>query len=255
MAKVFPKKEKRPVFCSSLSPPGLAWGYSRRGDENMSLCYGDVSHSLAHRIDFLKRLGIEYRDIVCAKQVHGSRLASVGLEDKGRGALSFETAFDATDGFVTDVPEVPLAVFSADCLVVFLYDPALPAVGLIHAGWRGTREHIIEKALELMKDTFTTKISNVHAAFGPAIRACCYEVGKEFLEYFPAHVRQRQGCNYLDLASANRQQLLDKGVSARNIFDRGVCTACENKKFYSHRKEAKGCGRMMSVIMLRAGGA
>lgn len=225
---------------------------SIRQQGNMSLLYGDTKGALRNREDFLKGFGIEYRDLVCARQVHASGVRYVKEEDKGKGALSYDTALADTDALVTDKKKLPLAVFTADCLSIFLYDSKTPAVGLVHAGWRSSQKKITAKTIKLMQKEFNTQIENIHLGFGPAIRQCCYEVGADFKDFFPAEFLIKKNERfYLDLIGLNKKQSLGLGVKESNISDCGICTSCRNREFFSYRKEGDSCGRMISVIMLK----
>ncbi|MFH1641120.1 MAG: peptidoglycan editing factor PgeF [Candidatus Omnitrophota bacterium] len=217
----------------------------------MSFCYGDTKESLNNRKSFLGNLGIDYRDLVCAKQVHSNRLKYVTEEDKGRGALSYDGSVPDTDAFITDKKRIPLAVFTADCLSVFLFEPNKSVIGLVHAGWRSTKENITTRAVESMSKELDIHPEDLYAGFGPAIRRCCYEVGEEFKDHFTYGLEERLGRYYLDLARINKKELLELGVSEKNIFDPEICTSCRNEEFFSYRKEGKGTGRMISVMMLR----
>lgn len=233
-----------------LSAGRISCGYSNRWFGNMSLCYGSTAGALDNRKGFLGGLGLDYRQLVCGQQVHASAVRYATEPDRGRGSLGYDSAFPGTDGFVTDKKDVPLAIFTADCLSVFLYDPNTPAVGLLHAGWRSTRDNICGEGIKKMQDLFGTDPKAVYAAFGPAIRDCCYEVSQEFGDYFPHAVFPRGRSLYLNLAFVNRSQLIASGVKDANIFDSGGCTYCGGDNFFSYRKEGASCGRMMSVIML-----
>lgn len=235
----------------NLPSAKLICAFSSRNLKNMSLSYGDTSESLKNRENFLKELGIDYRDLVCARQIHSNYIRYAREEDEGKGALSYESAIADTDAFITDKRNVPLAIFTADCLSLFLYDPKTPAIGLVHAGWRSSKENIVTKAIKLMQEKFYTLTEYLYVGFGPNIRSCCYEVGKEFVNFFPGNIIERDDRYYLDLVSINKKQVLDIGVKELNIFDSGICTSCQNEEFFSYRKEGKSCGRMMSVIMLR----
>lgn len=234
-----------------LASANLISAFSRRHSGNMSLVYGDTADSLKNRKTFLSGLGIDYRELVCAKQVHAANTAYIRLIDKGRGALLYETSLDNTDAFITDKKNVPLAIFTADCLSVFLYDPKNNAIGLVHAGWRSSREEITFKAVQLMKEKFNTLPEDLRAGLGPCIRKCCYEVGEEFKKFFPGALIKKGERYFLDLIEINRKQLLISGAKDANIFDSRICTSCQNKNFFSYRKEAKACGRIMSVVMLK----
>lgn len=224
--------------------------FSSRYFKNMSLFYGDTADALKNRETFLKEVGIGYSNLVCARQIHSSHVKYVQEEDKGKGALSYENAIADTDAFITDRKNVPLAIFTADCLPVFLYDPQTPAIGLVHAGWRSTKENILRQTVKLMQEKFKTPIGYLSVGFGPSIRSCCYEVSREFLDYFPGEVIKKDNRYYLDLVSVNKKQVLEIGVKETNIFDSSICTSCQNKGFFSYRREGQSCGRMMSVIML-----
>lgn len=233
-----------------LAERNLVCAFSQRACGNMSLFYGDTKDSLNNRRDFLNNLGIDYRDLVCAQQIHGSNIKDIKEEDRGRGALSYTDAIASTDAFITDKKNLPLAIFTADCLSLFLFDPITPSVGLIHAGWRSTKEAITTQAIQLMKEKFSTPAEDLRVGFGPAIRNCCCQVGEEFNNFSPEDIVKRNGYYYLDLIQINKKQALELGVKDKNIIDCRICTSCQNKEFFSYRREGDICSRMMSVIML-----
>ena len=154
------------------------------------------------------------------------------------------------DGLVTRLKNVPLVIRTADCLPVFIFDQQQQAIGLVHAGWRGTRERIVVKAIEHMQKYFQTQIVDLQIAFGPAIRSCCYEVGDEFAQYFPNEIIQEDGKNYLDLMAANKNQLEGLYMKSEQIHDCQICTCC-NDKLFSYRREGDKAGRMISLMVLR----
>lgn len=244
-------ENKECYLFSNLKNPRVVYGFSRRADQNMSLFYGDTSRAIDNRNNFLEGLKIDYRNLVCAKQVHASGVRCVTEEYKGKGALSYEDSIADTDAFITDKENLPLAIFTADCLSIFLYDPLRPAIGLVHAGWRSTKENIAVKTIEFMKNEFNTNAAILYVGFGPAIRNCCYKVSIDFENFFRCGVIKRSAGYYLDLIEVNKKQILGCGVKAENISDSGICTYCRNEDFFSYRKEGKDCGRTMSVIMLK----
>ncbi|MCX5707252.1 MAG: peptidoglycan editing factor PgeF [Candidatus Omnitrophica bacterium] len=241
---------KRNSF-SGLFASEIAYGFSSRSLGNMSLYHGNTESSLDNRKHFLSNLGINWRDLICAKQVHASNVKLVTEKEKGRGAFSYDAALADTDALITDRKNLPLAVFTADCHSIFLFDPKTPAVGLVHAGWRSSKEKITLKAVKLMQEKFNTLAENLLVSFGPVIRNCCYEVGSEFKNHFPQDIVERGSRLFLDLIRTNKRDLHSLGVKERNIFDPAICTSCNNEGFFSYRKEGKSCGRMMSVVMLR----
>lgn len=149
------------------------------------------------------------------------------------------------DALVTNRPELALAVRTADCYPILLADSRHRAVAAVHAGWRGTRTYIIQKALEKMGAEFGSSPADVHAAIGPGIGGCCYEVGEEVARQFGFDSR-----THLDLVSENRKQLEAAGVAPQNIEALGVCTFCDAERFYSYRREKEKAGRMTSYIRI-----
>ena len=244
------KKDQNKLLFGGLFSGKLAAAFSRRLDGNMSFNYADTGDSLANRRSFLDSLGISCEQLVCAKQAHSANIKRVGFLERGAGALAYETALADTDALITRERNLPLAIFTADCFPVFLFDPKNSCIGLVHAGWRGTQARIVQQTVEEMEREFYTQPENVYAQFGPAIRSCCYQVSGDFGDKFPGNLESRRENFFLDLASVNRQQLGHCGVKASHIEDCAICTSCHNAEFFSYRKEGSSCGRMMSMIML-----
>jgi polyphenol oxidase len=188
------------------------------------------------------------------------------------------------DGVVSDTPGLLLGIQTADCLPVVLVDVKRRAVGVFHAGWRGTVQRIVEKGVGEMRRWFKSSPRDIRAAIGPGIHNCCYEVGDEVRTQFESQfayaadlfhevkesdvVRERYPLLFLtarapghselprklflDLVEANRRQLLDAGVSARNISALPHCTSCQTDLLFSYRKESGRTGRMIGVAGIRS---
>jgi YfiH family protein len=187
------------------------------------------------------------------------------------------------DGLITRMPGILLAIQTADCLPVILVDTKQRAVGVFHAGWRGTVKRIVEKGVGEMRRYFGTLPKNLKAAIGPGVHACCYEVGSEVRVQFESQfvyakdlfretkdsdpVREKYPLLFLtarapghselptklflDLVEANRRQLIDAGISPRNISASTLCTACRTDVVFSYRAEKGATGRMMAVAGIR----
>ncbi len=183
--------------------------------------------------------------VVNIRQVHGKRIiiaASKSYKD--------DDSIQQADAIITEDPDVPIAVRTADCVPIFLFDPKQKVIAIVHAGWRSTQKKIAQETLKRMKAKFKTNPKDVKAALGPALQSCCYEVTEEFLDYFPKEIKRRDEKLYLDLGLANRHQLMALGVLPRNIFDCKTCTFC-GKNYFSYRKDKEKAGRMLSFMMLR----
>lgn len=202
-----------------------------------------------HRLIY-QALNLSNKDVVSAHQVHGNGIAVVGRNDLGK-------VIPATDGLITDSPSVNLMLRFADCLPIFLYDPARQAVGLAHAGWRGTVTKVAERMASMMVEVVGCDPRQMIAGLGPAIGPCCYEVGAEVMEVVQASldgwekvVRRLDGDTFrFDLWEANRQQLMDAGI--REIEVSHMCTACRTDEFFSHRAEGGRTGRFAAVAGIR----
>jgi polyphenol oxidase len=225
--------------------------FSRRQDGNMSLSFGDIRDSLENRKKFLSVQDIDYRDLITAQQVHGKNVEYMRQKNKGSGASDYESSVIDTDGFITDQPGVPLAILTADCLPVFIYDPRRPAIAILHAGWRSSEQNISEEGLKGMQNKFGSRPKDLLVGFGPSIRSCCFEVEKDFKSNFAFGLLKRNGRVFMDIALINQRQLVNCGVREENIFDPALCTFCNNNDFFSFRKEAKAAGRLISVMMLK----
>jgi YfiH family protein len=229
----------------------LTAGVSSRGYGNMSLNYGDTRDALKNRENFLAELGIDLTMLVCAKQVHGCRVALAEQSDAGKGSFVYDDAIDDTDALITRQRGLALAILTADCLPVFLYDPSTNSIGLVHAGWKGTKAGIAAATVLEMKKLFNVSAEDLHAWMGPAIGGCCYQVGADFENLFTSGLTQKENSLYLDLSEVNKKQLLDCGLKDKNISESDLCTVCNEDQMFSYRKQGPAVGRMMSVMMLR----
>ncbi|UUZ85570.1 peptidoglycan editing factor PgeF [Paenibacillus sp. P26] len=201
-----------------------------------------------------------------AEQVHGKEIQVVTGEDRGAGNTSRERALQCKDGFVTNEPGVILHALFADCVPLFFYDPVRGAVGLAHAGWKGTVLQIAKMAVETMSAAFGSKARDLKAAIGPSIGVCCYEVDdgviarvdKVLMELGPLsepeafYERKPNGKYMLNLQQLNRQIMIKAGIMASNIEISGLCTSRRTDLFFSHRKEQGKTGRMAAWIGIRA---
>ena len=190
-------------------------------------------------------MGISAAPLARLEQVHGGKVVKIDAKTSLSGEIP------GADGAITNVKGIALSARTADCLPILFYDPEHNAVGVAHAGWKSTKEKIAKNVVEAMETNYKSVPSRVLVGMGPALRQCCYEVNSEFLVHFPDSVVKMAHKHYFDLVGENAGQLIASGISAKNIFDCGICTACKNGEFFSFRKEKDKAGRMLSVIMLK----
>lgn len=202
--------------------------------------------------------------VVSATQVHRADVivvrAQAPLDDRQR---------HEADVLVSDDPQVAIAVRAADCVPLLIADRARGAVAAVHAGWRGTAARAAVAGLAALERAFGTRPSDAVVAIGPSIGPCCYEVGSELVDAFAAAGHERylidrwftsrpvsdsrfqrrvQGSLRLDVAGANRDQLILAGIPEEQIHVAGLCTAMHLDVLTSYRAEKEKAGRMAAVI-------
>ena len=285
--------KKTPLTILQSNPlseiPWLLHGFSTRTG-GFSRVYGGNALNLGftkedsaspvekNRSVFLQKLGATKKNqpwpLVTLRQIHSDLIHCV---------TTAPTEQLAGDGLITSTPEIVLGIQTADCLPVILVDTKKHAVGVFHAGWRGTVKRIVEKGVGEMRRCFGSMPRDIKAAIGPGIHGCCYEVGEEVrrtfedqFEYGAAlfreekdsdHIRERYPMLFLtsrapghsdlpikiflDLPEANRRQLLAAGVPAKNIEVSPLCTGCRSDMLFSYRAENGATGRLMGVVGIR----
>lgn len=217
---------------------------------NLSAHVGDDAANVDENMERVHQaLGLPREATVDARQAQADRVARVTLAERG-------TRLTGVDGLITDVPGIPLLLRFADCVPIFLYDPAHQAIGIAHAGWRGTVAKVLTNTVRAMRDAFGTEPRALMACIGPSIGPCCYEIGADVQERArrafpdaPSVLVRNNGALHLDLWQANAVQLRALGVEQIEIA--GVCTADRTHDFYSWRRENAVTGRFAALIALR----
>lgn len=195
--------------------------------------------------ELFKLLDFSVDNMMTVRQIHGKRIVRLSEgQDVSEGVL------EEADGIVTNIPGLPIAIRTADCVPVFLYDVRQRCLGLVHAGWRGTKEGIVREAVQEMKRMNSANPTDIKALIGPCIRSCCYQVSDEFWGSFSEDMTRRPEGSYLNLAAANIRQLLTENVLEKNIYDTATCTCCD-QRWHSYRRDGEQSGRMISMMMLK----
>lgn len=267
----------------STRPGGFSGAYAK-GDLNLGFTKDDSDAAVKrNRAAFLQKLGAVNRarkgksfwPLVTLRQVHSDIIRHIeGVPEEPL----------AGDGMITATPGLLLAIQAADCLPVIVADTKHHAVGVFHAGWRGTVKRIVEKGVGEMIRHFGSRPRDLRAVIGAGIQGCCYEVGEEVrtkfesqFEYAASLFREVKESDpvrekypllfltarapghgelppklFLDLVEANRQQLIAAGVPRKNIESSPLCTNCHPELLFSYRAEKGKTGRMMGVAGIRA---
>ena len=196
-------------------------------------------------------------ETVTLRQVHGTEVRRVE-GDQGVRTANSRALMDA-DGLMTQTPGIMLAVQVADCVPVLVADVKRRIVAGFHAGWRGTAAGIVEQGIARMVEEMGADPADMVGAVGPSIGACCYTVGDDVLRSFAARFGYASELFsgladgvHLDLAEANRRQLIGAGLGVDHAVVIGECTACARvdgrRKYFSHRAEKGFTGRSMGMI-------
>ena len=200
---------------------------------------------------------IEHNQIILPKQTHSDRVEVITQNYR-------EQALDETDALITNETSVCLAVKTADCVPILLFDPKQKAIAAVHSGWRGTVQNIIGKTIEKMSLIYNTNPNELIAAIGPCISQEKYEVGNDVFEFFQQLfpeknlILQFNKANnkkaQLNLTEANKLLLIKSGVKEQNIECSNICTFSNKEDFYSARRDGQRTGRMLNGIMLKKDG-
>lgn len=224
---------------------------------NLGLGRGDPAENVLENYRRIcGAIGICAENVVLPDQVHELVVRKAVKADCGKGLFK-PRDYAGVDAQITNEPEVALAVFGADCVPVFLFDPEARAIGTAHAGWRGTIGKIAAKTVSAMQKEFGCRSEQMEAYIGASICGECYTVGEEtarlFLPEFPDAVKRRAGKEdvwQLDLWKVNRTILEGAGLKKEHIVTGGVCTKCHSDVLFSHRVTGDARGVMAGFLML-----
>ena len=193
--------------------------------------------------------------LISIRQVHGDRV----LVFDGSPQKADELWDQEGDALICRAPGYALAVFTADCLPLFLFDPVKKAIGVGHVGWRGAAKALPRKAVEKMAQFFHCRSENIYAGIGPCIGPCCLEVDgpvkaffqNEGLPWGDFSAPRGGGKWFLDLPGACTYCLEAAGIPGKNIQKVDHCTCCQRNMFFSYRGESNTQGRQINFIALR----
>lgn len=226
---------------------------------NLGFTRGDRDENIEENLHrFAKAAGVPMGALTSGKQDHHTVVLRITEREMGAGFWKSAIA-ESADGLITNLPGIALFVYVADCVPLFFYDPEHRAIGLSHAGWRGTAGGMAKVTVERMQEEFGTDPMKLLAAIGPSIGPEKFEVDTACAEVFiklpgyESFVRDDgNGKFHVDLWTCNRMFLLESGVLPENITVGGVCTATNSDLVFSHRVTRGKRGSNGAVLMLRS---
>lgn len=225
---------------------------------NIGIHRGDQWENVLKNYEILgDALGFDTRKVVLSHQTHTDTVLRVGVAEQGSGLIGPE--LPECDGLVTNEPGTALVIFTADCTPILLHDPVTGAVGAAHAGWRGTAAAIAAKTVAAMEREFGSRPEDIRAAIGPNIGQCCFQTDADVPEAMLAafgtevekDIRQSGKKYYVNLKKINALVLRRAGVEHIDIST--DCTACQNRRFWSHRVTGGLRGSQGAIILCEGG--
>lgn len=225
---------------------------------NLGMKLGDDKGTVTQNYQaFLNECKIGYRPFVYGNQVHKNHV-HIATKKDAYFPFKNESPIEA-DGYVTNVPDLPLVIFTADCVPILLEDSKNKVIGAIHSGWRSTVADIEGEAIK-QAIAIGAQTENIHIAIGPAIEKCCFEVGPEVIDATIAllgselagsfYSQKSNGKFMLDLKGVVKERFIQFGIAPDNIEYVGGCTMCNNDRYYSHRVSGLNRGSLACSIML-----
>lgn len=250
----------------SRKNPGLIVGFTSKNggfsqDEYSTMNLGlHVNDSLevvqSNRQRMAELIGFPLSHWVAAEQTHEINIEKITTKDAGKGALVYRDSLVSTDGFITNDKGILLTMCYADCVPLYFLHEETGAIGVAHAGWKGTVSGI---ALEMVRKFEMEGIDRkgIQVIIGPSICKNCYIVDDRIIDFVEKLLEENDNKPYnqieehqykLDLKQLNYLLLLKAGLIEENIKVTNFCTSCHNEHFFSHRRDKGKTGRMMSFI-------
>jgi YfiH family protein len=236
----------------SIFPNVIAAGITKSNNEKFpphgfSIFPGDIytpEETEVYRELLASELNIKRSNIKLQKQVHGSDIIIAYKESPYIEPLPF------SDGMITNERRIALIAAVADCAAVMAYDPKNNAIGIFHSGWRGTKENISSKGIEMMDKTFQSNPQDILVYVSPCADGESYEVKEDVAQYFPDAVKKIDDGKYLlDIRKQIKSQMLEAGVPEKNMEISSECTIT-NKNLHSYRRDKQKSGRMAAFIAI-----
>lgn len=196
---------------------------------------------------------------VWTRQIHTDKILNVTEADRGKGLFK-ERETEGYDGIITNCKDVVLTGFSADCVLIYFYEPVKSVIGICHSGWRGTVLSIGAKTVDKMVSDYGCEREKIICGIAPAIGKCCFQVDKPVVNEFENAFdwawnfiekdNENDGHYYIDLHGVNEEILVKSGVLRENIENSRICTMCNPDTFFSHRIMGNERGSMAGFISL-----
>lgn len=210
---------------------------------NLSYSVGDKKEIVVtNRKEFFNEIGLNLETVSYQKQIHEDVIQEVNSAGN----------CGESDALITTKKNLGLAISSADCPAIFIYDPIRRVIAAVHSGWRGTEKKILKKTLQKLKDDYNVNSSDLVCFIGPSISQPNYEVSIEVAEKFPAEFVERKFEKfYLNLIGTNLRILIEAGVKHSNIQASKLCSYEYEPLLHSYRRDGQTSGRALGIIAMK----
>ncbi len=237
--------------CFSTRIGGVSKGEA--GTMNFGFSRKDTKENVLKNFKIIcNTINVDYERLVLTDQVHDSKVYVVTEKDVGKG-ITRESDIRCIDALVTNVPNIPIVTFHADCIPVFILDTKSKAIGLAHSGWKGTYENICKNVINKMTEHYGTNPKDLICGIGPSIMECHFEVGEEVADMFGKRYGGKFITMYekphINLTAIVEKQLQECGVL--KIIQSNICTYCNNDIYYSYRGDCHKTGSLISIMALK----
>lgn len=251
--------------------PSVIHGFSTRlggvssgcfSSMNLSFTRGDRAENVMENyIKISSAMGFDPQNIVASSQTHTVNIKKAEASHRGRG-FNLPKDYTDIDGLITNVPEVVLTTFFADCVPLLLFDPVKKVIGSAHSGWKGTVNKIGKNIVGEMTEAYGSNPKDIVAVIGPSVCQECYEVSRNVIDMFKTAYAPSlwdklfyptlPGKYRLNLWNACLENFLEAGIPSENISLPDICTCCNPQFLYSHRADGESRGGGAVFIMLSA---
>lgn len=229
---------------------------------NLSFTRGDSEDAVRENYRRIAAaIGVKCENMVFSQQTHTINVRVVTEQERGMG-FTRPVEYTDVDGLVTNVPDICLVTFYADCVPLYFVDPVKRVIGLSHSGWRGTVGKIGKETVRMMRQQFGSNPADILAAIGPSICMDCYEVSEDVILKFRENFagvywkdlfyKKENGKYQLDLWKANEIVFAEAGILPEHMAVTNVCTHCNSNLLYSHRAMGDKRGNLATFLALRA---
>lgn len=243
--------------CFSTKFGGVSTGYY--ASMNLAFREDKIENVIKNYEIICSGIGVDYKNVVFASQIHEDKVYKVTKEDIGKGLFK-ESNIKGYDALITNEKEVVLVTFYADCVPIFIVDYKNKAIGIAHSGWRGTVKEIGVKTIKKMNKEYGSKPEDLIIGIAPSISKCCFQVGIDVVDVFKNELPFSKDFIFndiikdkfkIDLQGIIKQSLVNNGVLEENIEISELCTMCNSDIFFSHRTMGNNRGSLAGIISLK----